>query len=130
MEPQLEMVNVLIDTIQTNLSLFSMISINSLPADGGIYVEIRPSYSKSVYLNKKSSQIIPVIFKCKNADQNIALNAIYSIGNYLQALKTYPSGSTFKWLKAEVVESEPDLVGKQEDGSFIYTCKINITINL
>ena len=127
MEPQVEMINVVLDAIETNLTLFDIIRINGLPTDGGISCEISPGYNKDIYLNKKSSKVIPLLFLCKNLNQITALNTLCMIGNYLQGLKEYPNGATFDWLNAEV-SSEPSLVGKQDDGKYIYSCIVDITI--
>jgi hypothetical protein len=127
MEPQVEMIDKVIDTLEDNLTLFSDIKIDGLPVDGGISCEISPGYNKDIYLNKQSSKIIPLLFLCKSSDQMTALNTLCMIGNYLQGLKEYPNGNTFDWLTAEV-SSEPSLVEKQDDGQYIYSCVVDITI--
>jgi hypothetical protein len=126
-EPQVEMINKVIDTIETNLDLFSTIHIDGLPTDGGISCEIAPGYNKDIYLNKQASKVIPLLFLGKGKDQITVLNTLCSIGNYLQGLKVYPNGATFEWITSEV-SSEPSLVGKQNDGQYIYSCIVDITI--
>ena len=104
-----------------------MIRIDGLPTDGGISCEIAPGYNKDIYLNKRSSKVIPLLFLCKSKNQITTLDTLCKIGNYLQGLKEYPNGTSFEWINAEV-SSEPSLVGKQEDGQYIYSCIIDITI--
>jgi len=127
MEPQVEMMNVVLDTVESNIELFDMIRINGLPAGGGISCEISPGYNKDIYLNKQSSKVIPLLFLCKNMNQITALNTLCMIGNYLQGLKEYPNGTSFEWMNA-AVSSEPSKVGQQEDGQYIYSCVVDITI--
>ncbi|MDF2950785.1 MAG: Bacteriophage minor capsid protein [Anaerocolumna sp.] len=126
-EPQGEALNIVISTLEDNLSLFSTIRISSLPTDGGISCEISPGYNQDIFLNKKANKVIPLLFLCKNSNQIAVYDTLCKIGNYLQGLKEYPNGATFEWLNAEV-SSEPSLVGKQENGQYIYSCIVDITI--
>lgn len=127
MEPQVEMINKVIDTLETNLSLSDIIRIDGLLADGGISCEISPGYNKDIYLNKKANKVIPLLFLCKGKNQIAVLNTLCMICNYLQGLKQYPNGTTFEWLNAEIT-SEPSKVGQQEDGQYIYSCVVDILI--
>lgn len=127
MEPQVEMINKVLDTIEGNLTLFDTVHIDGLPKNRGISCEIAPGYNKDIYLNKQASKIIPLLFLCKNNNQITALDTLFKIGNYLQRLKVYPNGMSFEWMNAEV-SSEPSLIGKQDDGQYIYSCIVDITI--
>lgn len=127
MEPQVEMINKVIDTLETNLTLFDSINIDSLPSCGGISCEISPGYNKDIYLNKQSSKVIPLLFLCKDKDQAKVFDTLCKIGNYLQGLKEYPDVTAFEWVNAEV-SSEPSKVGQQEDKQYIYSCIVDITI--
>lgn len=127
MQPQVEMMNVVLDELETNLELFDTIKINGLPIGGGISCEISPGYNKSIFLNKQSSKVIPLLFLCKSKDQITALDSLSMICNYLQELKAYPNGTTFDWVTAETA-TEPNLVSKQENGYYIYSCIVNIVI--
>ena len=126
-EPQIEAINKVIDTLESNLELFDTIHIDGLPSGGGISCEISPGYNKDIYLNKKSSKVIPLLFLCKGKDQIQVYDTLCKIGNYLQGLKNYPNGSGFSWESAEVA-TEPNKIGKQSDGQYIYSCIIDITL--
>lgn len=127
MTPQVEMIHVVLSDIEANLSLFDRIRMNGLPSEGGISCEINQGYMKDIYLNKKVSKVIPLLFLCKHKNQITVYDTLCKIGNYLQDLKVYPKGTAFEWLNADV-SSEPGLLEKQEDGQYIYSCIINITI--
>jgi hypothetical protein len=127
MQPQVEMFDLVLDTVESNTVLFDSIKIDGLPTDGGISCEIAPGYNKNIFLNKQSDKIIPLLFLCKNMNQLTVIDTLCSIGNYLQGLKAYPNGATFSWLNAEL-KSGPSLVGKQDDRQYIYSCIVDITI--
>ena len=126
MEPQTEALNMVIDTLEANITLFDAIKIDRLPTNQGISCEISTGYNKDIYLNKQSSKVIPLLFLCKHKDQQVAYDTLCKVGNCLQNLSDYPDGPLFSWEKAEV-SSEPSKIGN--DGRYyIYSCIVDITI--
>lgn len=118
--------NSVLDTIESNTDLFGSISIDTLPDDNGLYAEISPGYNSGEFLNRRNNKIIPLLFMCKHTDQQICINSLSAICGYIEKLKVYPQASGFKWLNA-VVATEPNKLGKDER-YYIYSCIINIEV--
>jgi hypothetical protein len=125
MEPQVELLNLIVDTVQNGLEL--SISLDGLPADGGICAELAAGYNDGLYYDKSAVRILPVLFLSKNKDQQFCVNNLSRICNYFQLLKKYPAAESFSWLDA-VTATEPNKTGRQEDGQYIYSAIINMKI--
>ncbi len=125
MEPQVELLNLIIETVQNDLGL--SISLDGLPADGGICAELAAGYNDGLYYDKRAIRILPVLFLSKNKDQQACVNDLSRICNYFHPLKTYPAAESFSWLDA-VTATEPNKTGRQEDGQYIYSAIINMKI--
>lgn len=125
MEPQVELLNLIIETVQSNLQI--TVSLDGLPADGGICAELAAGYNDGLYYDKSAVRILPVLFMSKNKDQQSCVNVLSRICNYFQSLKVYPSAESFSWLDA-VTATEPNKTGKQEDGQYIYSAIMNMKI--
>ena len=95
---------------------------------GGVSAELSAGYADSLYYSKKSIRIIPVLFLSKGKNQAACLNQLCRICNDLQHLKQYPQAEGFSWLDSATA-TEPNLVGRQEDGQWIYLSLIHIYLN-
>lgn len=127
MEPQTELINLVIDTIEKSPELDAAVKMDALPPYGGVYAEILPGQVKEVYLNKKAVRILPLLLISKGKDQQEAYEILCRIGNYLEKLPQYPDGEQAEWLRAEM-EKEPAKYAKQDDGQFLYSCTVNLTV--
>lgn len=116
--------NLIVDTLEGMGVLGGKISLEELPADGGLYAELGPGYNDALYYNKSSIRMIPVIFQSKSIDQAWCARQLDLIGDILQRLREYPQAEGCLWLDA-VIASGPSKVGRQEDGQYIYTVTIN-----
>ena len=125
MEPQVELLNLIIERTQTVLEI--AVSLDGLPADGGICAELAAGYNDGLYYDKSAVRILPVLFMSKNKKQQTCVNDLSRICNYFQSLKVYPLAESFSWLDA-VTATEPNKTGKQEDGQFIYSAIMNMKI--
>jgi hypothetical protein len=121
-----KILNLVLDTIETGTDLFGQISIDALPENGGLYVEVSPGYNSEEFLNRMNNKIIPLLFLCKHTDQQTAIGALSDICGYIEKLKAYPQISDFEWLNA-VVATEPNKIGR-DNGYYIYSCIINIEV--
>lgn len=121
-----ELLELVADTAEKNCSLGTEISLEELPADGGIYAELGEGFTESVSYNKQEVKTIPVLFLCRHADQKRCLEQLCEIAGYLQGLKKYPQGKTFSWLDTTVAK-EPSKIGRDEDGVYHYSCILNCT---
>lgn len=128
MAPQVEFLDILIETVEKNCSLGTSISLKELKSNGGIYAELGDGFTESVYYNKQTVKSIPVLFLCRNKDQRQCIDWLFSITNYLQRLKKYPTGKTFWWLDAEI-SKEPSKIGRDEDGVYHFSSIINCKIH-
>ena len=125
MEPQVELMELIRKTISNNCDI--EVCLDGTPKHGGVSAELGAGYAESLYYNKKSIRIIPVLFLSKGKDQAACLNLLCRICNGLQCLKQYPQAEGFSWLDSATA-TEPNLVGRQEDGQWIYSAIMNMKI--
>lgn len=125
MAPQTKLMELLRKEIMEQCGV--SLSLDGLPADGGVSAELAPGYIDSLYYDKAAIRTIPVLLLSKGKDQKAVLDRLCEICNYIQRLKTYPQAAGFAWLDAETA-TEPNLVGRQEDGQYIYSAIINTKI--
>ncbi len=127
MTPITEFMDVLAKAAEENCSLGSAISLDELPAGGGLYAEPGEGFAEAKYYNKTEIKEIPVLFLSRNADQRRCMEQLEDICNYFQRLKHYPVGKMFKWLDAEIAKY-PSKIGRDEDGCYHYSailkCKL------
>ncbi len=122
-----EFLDLLVDTAEKNCFLDSAISLEELPAQGGLYAELGEGFTTAQYYNKAEIKVIPVLFLCRNADQHRCLEQLGAICDYFQKLKEYPQGSIFSWLDTEIAKG-PAKIGRDEDGVYHYSCILNCKI--
>lgn len=122
-----EFFDILLDSIEQNCKLNTKVSIKELKADGGIYAELGEGFTDTTYYSKKTIKIIPVLFMCRHKSQKQCMEWLCSICNYLQRLKVYPQGDTFSWLDTSIAK-EPSKIGRDEDGTYHYSCILNCKI--
>lgn len=102
-----ELLELIADTAEKNCSLDAEISLEELPAGGGIYAELGEGFTESTSYNKQEVKTIPVLLLCRHADQKRCLEQLCVIAGYLQGLKKYPQGKTFSWLDTTVARGTP-----------------------
>ena len=122
-EPQVELLELITSEIEKECSL--PVSLDELPPDGGIYAEWSAGYIERMYFDKTAIRIMPLLLLCKNIDQKKCLNDLCKICNYLHSARQYLQGKNVAW-KDATTATEPNKVGRQEDGQYIYSCVINI----
>lgn len=127
MSPQTELLELICRTAEENCELAYDISLKELHPEGGIYAELGSGFSDTAYFNKTAVRTIPVLFLCRDTDQQKGMEQLCSICNYLQKLKTYPQGETVSWLDAKVA-TEPNKIGRDEDGKYNFSCIVNCLI--
>lgn len=119
-----DILNLIVDTLESGGGLGGKISLEELPANGGLYAELGPGYNEALYYSKSSIRLIPVIFQAKSMDQAWCVQQLDQIGESLQRRREYPQAEGCLWLDA-VIASGPSKVGRQEDGQYIYTATVN-----
>lgn len=124
MTPQLEFIELLTKTAEDNCSLDSRISLKELSYKNSLYAELGEGSTETTYYNKSTVKTVPVLFLCRNRSQERCIEQLSSICNYLQRLKEYPQGQTFAWLDTEIAK-EPSKIGRDEDGTYHYSCILN-----
>lgn len=128
MTPQVEFLDLITKTAEENCNLDSEISLKELPAEGGLYAELGQGFGDGPNYDKGAAlRTMPVLFLCRNVDQERCLEQLCSICNYLQTLKRYPQGENVAWLNA-VTAKEPSKIGRDEDGKYYASCIINCQI--
>ena len=127
MSPVEEFMNVFADTAEKNCSLDSIISLEELAKEGGLYAEAGEGFAQSKYFDKSEIKEIPILLLCRNKEQSRCMEQLEAICNYFQRLKEYPSGEMFNWLNAEITKN-PSKIGRDEDGVYHYSailsCKL------
>lgn len=124
MTPIEEFMDILTKAAEENCGLDSIISLEELQKEGGLYAEPGEGFAETKYFDKTEIKDIPVLFLCRNADQKRALEQLENICNYFQRLKEYPSGETFAWMNAEIAKY-PSKIGRDEDGVYHYSAILN-----
>ena len=124
MTPIQEFLNILAETAERECGLSSSISLKELPAAGGIYAEAGEGFAESRYYSKKEVRMVPVLFLCRDADQERCLGQLEAISLYFSRLKRYPQGESFFWLDTATAKT-PSKIGRDEDGTYHYSCILN-----
>ena len=124
-QPLTEFQDQLVDWLKTDLNL--EISLDELPPGGGLYAETGASQTVSSYYDKTALWTIPVLFLSKNADQKAGMENLSMICNFLHKRKSYPSGQSFAWKDAQTV-TQPNKIGRDEDGKYLHSCIVNCKI--
>lgn len=127
MEPQVEIINLVKSTVESGCDLPTVISLDGLPADGGLSVQLGEGYNEALYFDKSCIKVIPMVFLCKNASQMQCIEQLSKISNYLQNLSEYPALENAVWLGAET-KKEPNKLDMKEEALCVYSCTVNIRI--
>lgn len=127
MTPQGEFLQLLAETAEQNCGLDGPISLEELSAGNSLYAELGDGFTESTYYDKSTVKTVPVLFLCRNTDQRRCLEQLESICNYFQRSKTYPQGKTFSWMDTTIAK-EPSKIGRDEDGTWHYSCLLNCKI--
>lgn len=127
MMPQTELLELITRTAEENCHLDMEISLKELPKDDGIYAELGDGFTDTAYYDKSTVKIVPVLFLCRSVDQKRGLEELCGICSYLQRLKQYPKGQTFTWLDTTVAK-EPTKIGRDEDGTYHFSCILNCRV--
>lgn len=124
MTPQIEFLELLTKTAESNCRLDGKISLNELSAGNSLYAELSEGFTETTYYNKSTVKTVPVLFLCRNVSQQRCIEQLSDICNYFQRLKQYPQGKSFAWLNT-VIAKEPSKIGRDEDGTWHYSCILN-----
>ncbi len=126
--PREELLRLLIQTAEKNCDLESRISPKELSPGASLYAELGEGFVDTVYYNKSLIETVPVLLLCRNRDQGRCLGQLEDICRYFQRLKKYPSGKAFSWLDTSVAKA-PSRIGRDEDGTYHYSCILNCRIH-
>lgn len=124
MTPQREFLELLSETAEQALDLDSPIDLEELSPGNSLYAELGSGFTGTTYYDKSTVRTFPVLFLCRNKSQVRCLEQLDGICNYFQRLKKYPCGRKFVWLDTEVAK-EPSKIGRDEDGTYYYSCVLN-----
>ena len=127
MTPQSEFLQLLVETAEKSCELGCEISLLELPKEGGIYAELGQGVLVGQYYDRRAVRTWPVLFLCRNADQQRCLDQLGAICNYFQSLKEYPQGKQFQWLNTTIAK-DVGRIGRDEDGAWHYSCVLNSEI--
>lgn len=129
MTPLNEFLHLLAEKAEENCILDSKISLDELSDGNSLYAELGTGFANTTYYDKSTVRIVPVLFLCRNVDQARCLDQLSDICSYFQKLKKYPDAESFAWLNTEVAK-DPTKIGRDEDGTYHYSCVLNNTLYL
>lgn len=127
MSPQNEFLNLIADEAEKNCNLDCKISLKELSAKNSIYAELGEGFVESQYYDKTAVRVFPVLFLSRHRDQQKCMENLCNICKYFESLKEYPNGETFSWMDTEVAK-QPSKIGRDEDGTYHYSCILNCKI--
>lgn len=127
MTPQSELLELVCRTAEDLCSLDHKISPVELDPEGGIYAEVGEGFNNGTYYDKSAVRTIPVLFLCREKNQQRCMDQLSGICNHLQSLKQYPQGSMIRWLNTTTAK-EPNKIGRDEGGMYHYSCIINCLV--
>lgn len=123
-----QLIALILQTIQDNVALSDTLELRQLPEAGGLAVQIAPSGEDKVFLNKKESYELNLLFLSKNANQLTAYSELTLIDLYISKLQEYPNTVNFEWVNATTT-TKPAYVDTEDNGQYIYSmvlsCKIS-----
>ena len=127
MTPQTEFLELICKTAEEHCELASSISLEELPPAGGLYAELGEGFGQEMYYDKRAIRTMPVLFMCRDADQQRGMEQLCRICNYLQSQKKYPQGEQVSWLNSTVTK-DANKIGRDEDGKFYFSCIVNCQV--
>lgn len=104
--------------------LSATISLKELRPGNSIYAEIGNGSIETTYYDKTTIKMIPVLFLCRDRDQQKCIDQLSRICNYFQRLTKYPHGQSFVWLDS-TISKVPSKIGRDEDGMYHGSCILN-----
>ncbi len=119
-----DFLNVLIDTLESELNLSNKINISELDTNEGISVELVPTSPTRITLNKKQELNLKVLFLRKSKNKKVCMDELESIGNYLTRRMSYPNFNDGSWSSAKIISS-PSKVTREENGNYTYSMMIS-----
>lgn len=119
-----DFLELVIETAENNSQLAYPISLKELPKEGGLYAELGEGFVESQYYDKTELRQIPLLFLCRDNDQHRCLAQLEAICLSLSRLMQYPQKEGFCWLDAKTAKA-PSKIGRDEDGTYHYSCIIN-----
>ena len=122
-----DFLDVFADTVEEKCNLTYSISLEELGADGGLYAETGEGFTNTEYYDKSTLKTVHVLVMCRDANQRTCMDQLCKICDYLQRLKEYPSGGSFKWENVTIAK-EPNKIGRDEGGMYHYSCILNCQI--
>ena len=114
-------------TITNNVSLPQTLYIGQLEEGNSIAMQLAPSDTETEFIADRSKIInVSVLLLSKNSDQQVALNNLELITDYIGNLASYPQPSTnnFQWITTEIT-TYPNFVDKEDSQNYIFSAIIN-----
>ncbi len=122
--PLKDFLGLLVKTVKERCDLDSKISLEELSAENSLYAELGSGFTETAYYGKRAVKTIPVLFLCRDEDQERCVTQLESICDCLQCMESYPQCETVAWMDT-VIAKEPSKIGRDEDGVYHYSCILN-----
>jgi hypothetical protein len=124
-----DIINAVIDLCESNVDLYSSISVGALPPANGISLQVGAGNPEHTFFNKGTANSISVVVNSKHNSQNTACGVLDAIHLYLTRLKSYPSGKGWQITNIETVTS-PNYIGQDGNQQYLYGSIIKIKFYL
>ena len=122
-------IDAVIDLAQDALSNANYtLTITRGPCGTGNSISCEPSYGNADqrYFDKNAKFRVTLVFNCKNADMQVALNMLEQVILYLSRKKDgYPADTA--WQITDILTNAlPMLVAREEDNTWLYAASVYI----
>lgn len=126
----ISVLNAVREMIANNISLYSSITIGSMPADNGLSIYQSEGKAEDTYLNKATYNSMDIVFNGKHQDQLIVAQALDNIHSYVTRQKQYPSGvddNGVIWQITNIItSSSPSYIGQEPNEQYLYRSVLKI----
>lgn len=109
------------------LSLYSTITVGSLPPDNGISMYLGPGAEEETFMDKGAIYGISVVINAKHQAQVDCISALSSIHDTLTKRKEYPDKATYQIIDIRT-SSTPNYIGQEANGQYLYGSIIEVKI--
>lgn len=114
-------------TLCAGLSLYSTITVGSLPPDTSISMFLGPGTEETTFLDKGAIYDVSVVINAKHPDQVECISALSLIHDTLAKRKEYPEKATYQIIDIRT-SSTPNFIGQEANGQYLYGSIVEVKI--
>lgn len=97
---------------------------------GGLSIQLGPGYNDTMYLDKETKKIIPIVFYAKYNNQQTCIQKLDFITNKLEKLTEYTQVEDYELIYI-ITSTETNYIGvEKSDRLYIYSTVVDVTIRI